>query len=363
MPSAELKSVVVLSQGNPPLGRYLAEALNARGIKATLFCTDQNTWFDKWVIHTLNKQLHNLRLLPKSKNLLANHRWAHRNHLNMQFQKLLSQQKFDLILAVRGINYCHKIISRSPLPKVAWWVEPVKRVNEIKNELSVFNWCYSMNEESLNVFHQSGFAACSYMPHMFSKEEFFPIEGLEKSVDLVFVGNWNPRRQRYIDAAMEVTNSIVLYGKDWLKKNWTKGAYWRAWKGPLIQGQPLNRLYNQAKVVLNVTQWEPDADGRASGMNMRFFEVPATKSLFMTDRVVEAESLFQANRDYIDFGDIEDFKKQLRQILAEPGRRDAVANSGYLAVQRSNASYQLMVADMIARYEKQFSASHLEGQE
>jgi hypothetical protein len=353
MPTQDLKSVLIVSQGHPPLGRYLAEAFKARGIAAMVFSTDQNTWFDKWVIHPVNKQLHNLRILPKGKNVWVNHPWAHRNHLETQFKKQLDQQSPDLILAVRGSTYCENAIRNSQALKFGWWVEPANRVHEIQNELPVFDWCYSMNEESLSAFRTQGFNACSYMPHMFSNEEFFPIEGLEKSLDLVFVGNWNPRRQRYMDAAMQVTNNIVLYGKDWLKKNWTNPKYWRAWKGRLIQGQPLNQLYNRAKVVLNVTQWEPGADGRASGMNMRFFEVPATRSLFMTDRVDEAGSVFKPNTDFIDFGEVADFKEQLRQVLENQQRRTAVAEHGYQTVQQSNASYQTMVTDIIQRYAEQ----------
>ena len=350
MPAAQLKSILIVSQGHPPLGRYLADAFKTQGVDAVVFSTDQNTWFDKWVIHPVNKQLHNLRILPKGKNVWVNHPWAHRNHLETQFRQQLNRQQPDLILAVRGSTYCEDTIKSSQAVKFGWWVEPANRVQEIQNELPIFDWCYSMNEESLAAFRAQGFNACSYMPHMFSSDEFFPIEGTEKSLDLVFVGNWNSRRQRYIDAAMEVSNSIVLYGKDWLKKNWTNPKYWRAWKGRLIQGQPLNLLYNRAKVVLNVTQWEPGADGRASGMNMRFFEVPATKSLLMTDRVDEANSVFKPNSDFIDFGDAADFKQQLRQILSDVPRRSAVAEQGYQTVQQSNASYQTMVNDIIARY-------------
>lgn len=350
MPATQLKSVLIVSQGHPPLGRYLADAFKIQGIDAVVFCTDQNTWFDKWVIHPVNKQLHNLRILPKDKNVWVNHRWAHRNYLETQFRQQLNRQQPDLILAVRGSTYCEHTIKSSAALKFGWWVEPANRVHEIQNELSIFDWCYSMNEESLAAFRAQGFNACSYMPHMFSSDEFFPLRDVEKSIDLVFVGNWNPRRQRYIDAAMEVTSNIVLYGKEWLKKNWTNPKYWRAWKGSLIQGQPLNQLYNRAKVVLNVTQWEPGADGRASGMNMRFFEVPATKSLFMTDRVDEAGSVFKPNSDFIDFGDVADFKQQLRQTLSDVPRRNAVAEQGYRTVQQSNASYQTMVNDIIARY-------------
>lgn len=350
MPVSRLKSVLIISQGHPPLGQYLANAFKAQGIEAAMFCTDQNTWFDKWIIHPVNKQLHNLRILPKGKNVWSRHRWAHRNYLETQFQKELNHIKPDLILAVRGSTYCERTIANSHSIKFGWWVEPASRVHEIQSELPIFDWCYSMSEESLVAFRAQGFNACSYMPHMFSDNEFFPIADIQKSVDLVFVGNWNPRRQRYIDAAMDVTNSIVIYGKDWLKKNWTNPKYWCAWNGRLIQGQLLNRLYNRAKVVLNVTQWEPGKDGRVSGMNMRFFEVPATKSLFMTDRVNEADLVFRSNADFIDFSDVADFKKQLREILADESRRNAVAEHGYQTLRQSRASYQTMVKDIVKRY-------------
>jgi hypothetical protein len=361
--SLKPQSIVIVSQGHPPLGRYLADAFKVQCIQATVFSTDQNTWFDKWVIHPVNKQLHNLRILPKGKNVLTNHRWAHRNYLETQFQKLLDAQQPDLILAVRGSTYCETTLQNCRAVKFGWWVEPANRVHEVLNELPVFDWCYSMNEESLDRFREQGYTACSYMPHMFSDQEFYPLEGEGKTIDAVFVGNWNPRRQRYIDAAMEVTDNIVLYGKDWLKKNWRNPRYWRAWKGKLIQGAPLNRLYNQAKVVLNITQWETGTGGQASGMNMRFFEVPATGSLFMTDRVAEADALFAANQDFLDFGDVTDFRQRFREILQDGIRRQAIASHGYQTVCKTGASYQNMVNDILQRYAVSRSADVTNSQE
>lgn len=348
--SATLESVVVISQAHPPLGRYVVEAFKRQGIKAIEFNTDQNTWFDKWIIHSVNKQLHNLRILPKSKNLWEGHRWSHRQFLESQFKKLLDQHKPDLILAVRGPGFCKDAIAQSPALKFAWWVEPANRLHEIQADLGNFDWCYSMNEESLALWQKEGVKSCSYMPHMYSADSFFPIKDTNKSVDLTFVGNWNPRRQRYIDAAMEVTGSIVLYGKDWLKKNWTNPKYWRAWKGKLIQGRALNVLYNAARVVLNITQWESRASGSASGMNMRFFEVPATRSLLMTDRVEESDAIFKAGSDFIDFGDVEDFKQQLRFMLSDPERCAAISEQGYQTLLCTDASYEKITSDIIRRY-------------
>lgn len=355
MPVNDLKSVLIVSQGHPPLGRYLADAFQSQGVVAIVFCTDQNTWFDKWVIHPVNKQLHNLRILPKGRSVWTNHPWAHRNYLETEFQKALEQHQPDLILAVRGSTYCERSIKESGVVKYGWWVEPANRVHEIERELPHFDWWYSMNEESLCVFREMCIDSCSYMPHMFSCSEFFPVQDQEKTVDLVFVGNWNPRRQRYIDAAMEVTSSIVLYGKDWLKRNWKNQRYWRAWKGRLIQGESLNRLYNSAKIVVNITQWDPGADGYASGMNMRFFEVPATQSLLMSDAVREAEELLTAEEDFVCFTSEEDFKNKICALLNDTALSTKIAESGYEKIKASQSSYIKFANDVVQRY-----ANHLD---
>jgi len=345
-----LKSVMIVSQGYPPFGRYLAEAFSARGVKASVLCTDLNTWFDKWVIHTVNKQLHNLKLLPKQKSLLVNHRWAHRNYLDSKFRSQFKKEQPDMVFAIRGATYCEQSIKESGSFSFGWWVEPGNRAHEVFAELKNFEWYYSMNTEGLDRFRGQGFEACSYMPHMFSATEFFPMAEVEKTIDLVFVGKWTPRRQVYLDAALEVTNSVVLYGEGWLSRNWTNLKYWKAWKGCLVKGAKLNRLYNRAKVVLNITQWGSDASQPTSGMNMRFFEVPATESLLMSDHVEEAESIFQEGQDYLCFGETQDLKNKLQQILQDSEKRMQIARNGYMAVQNNNASYDRLVVDVIERF-------------
>lgn len=351
MPATQLKSVLIVSQGHPPLGRYLADAFKAQGIEAVVFSTDQNTWFDKWVIHPVNKQLHNLRILPKGKSVWTDHPWSHRNYLDSNFRKLYQRVQPDMILAIRGATYCDRSIKETDVIKFGWWVEPANRVHEIQSELPIFDWYYSMSQESLETFNAQGIFHCSYMPHMFSDTEFFPLEGIKQDVDVVFVGKHNPRRQRYIDAAMEVTSSVVLYGKDWLRKNWTNPRYWSIYKGSLINGRPLNKLYNRAKVVLNITQWEPHSDGHASGMNMRFFEVPATRSVFMSDAVRETESLLTNGKDFICFSSTEDFKKKLCELLNNPSVRQQISNSGYERIMTSKSSYATFIKDVIRRYD------------
>lgn len=357
--SEDLQSIVIVSQGRPPLGRYLSEAFSRKGIKATVFSTDQNTWFDKYVIHTLNKQLHNLRLLSKERSLFVDHSWGHRNYLNAKLRQLLAKEQPDMILAIRGATYGDAAIEQSTAIRCGWWVEPGSRTHELFDELKNYDWYYSMNNESLDRLNDHGYKSCSYMPHMYSQTEFYPIEGLEKKHDLVFVGTWSPRRQRYISAAMEVTDNVVLYGRGWLVRNWKNLKYWRSWKGLLIQGSKLNRLYNQSKVVLNVTQWGTEANQQASGMNMRFFEVPAAGALLMTDEVEEAGSIFQPQKDFSTFGDVDDFMAQLRNILNDGPKIERMAKSGYESLTKANASYDRFVDELIQRYARVISTRNM----
>jgi len=59
-----LRSVLIADTSKPPIAEYLRTAFARRGIATNVSYADENSDFDRFVIHPLNKLAHNFRMIP-----------------------------------------------------------------------------------------------------------------------------------------------------------------------------------------------------------------------------------------------------------------------------------------------------------
>ena len=328
--------VLIAFQQRPPIMDYLEKAFHDRGIEVVKFYSNDNTWFDRYLINRLNKQLHNLRILPKTKNLFQNHPLAHRNYLNTKLRKVYEETQPDLVLAIRGMDIGQDALAHMACPKIGWWVEPETHIHEAVAEAQLFDWYFCMNETCVDALHRSGYDRTSYLQHAVDTTAFFPMPDTPKKYDLCFVGKHSDKRQQMIEAALEVTPNIVIYGPRWKEKNLANPRIAGLCKGTYIAGADLNRLYNESRIVLNVTGWDGQAGQQRSGMNMRLMEVPAAGACLLSDASLELEQTLSPSRDLLVYSTMDDFKQTLRHYLAHP---EACADIGRHGCQTVSAKY------------------------
>jgi spore maturation protein CgeB len=180
---------------------------------------------------------------------------------------------------------------------------------------------------------------------------FRPLIDVPKDLDFCFVGSWSTKRQRFIDAALDVSGNSAVYGPKWFRKTFKDRRFRRAVKGRYIGGEALVRLYNRSRIVINVTEWGANAGASRSGMTMRLFEVPATGSFLLTDDSAETSLAVTPGRHVETFSDIEDFKSKLRFYLDNAEARGRIAAQGLQHV-RANHTYDRMADTLIAAYDE-----------
>jgi spore maturation protein CgeB len=183
---------------------------------------------------------------------------------------------------------------------------------------------------------------------------------VQKEFDVCFVGGWSPKRQTYLEATLAVTPKVALYGGKWLKKCWNRPAILRCWKGSYIEGEDLNRLYNQSAIVLNITNWGKGEGKARSGMNMRVLEVPATGAFLFTDASLELEEFLTPGMHVGVHEGIEDFSAGLAHFFAHPEQRDAIAVAGMNHV-RSRHTYDHVVQEILNAYSEFVGSPTLAG--
>lgn len=343
-----LTRILIVYSSKPPIIDYLASAFQRVGIVTDRLYADQNTWFDKWVIRRINKQLHNLKVLPKNRDLFAHHPLAHKNFRSANLAQKVVEFKPDLVFLIRGISFNTDTLEGiSPL--FGWWIEKEERVEEALREIGLFDWYFFMNRSCVDIAEQRGHHNVSYLGHAVDPEVFRPIPGSEKRFDLCFVGNWSPKRQEFIEAALRVTPNIAVYGGKWIKKNLTRPSVLRCIKGRYIEGEELTRLYNQSKVVLNVTNWGKGEGAKRSGMNMRVMEVPATGAFLLTDGSRELEDFLSPGHHIAVYEGKSEFLSQLEYYLGHDAAREEIAQCGMAHVCR-HYSYDTVVQSIIQAF-------------
>jgi spore maturation protein CgeB len=101
--------------------------------------------------------------------------------------------------------------------------------------------------------------------------------------------------------------------------------------------------------VINVTEWGAAAGAKRSGMTMRLFEVPATRTLLLTDSSADIGLAITPGKHVETFADVGNFGRKLAFYLGNAQARERIAEQGYQHV-RANCTYDRMVERLIAAY-------------
>lgn len=166
------------------------------------------------------------------------------------------------------------------------------------------------------------------------KIDYLPVYGMDFSLyrnlglrrfehDIVLVGGHNPRREEFVTRLLDLP--LEIYGK-WGKPARRNPALRSRIKAKGVWGEALIRLYNSAKIVLNVTNWDPE---RYVALNQRVFDVPATGAFLLTDYSPELEEHFRLGEEIVCYREVDELKDKARYFLANDAQRQKVAQAGY----------------------------------
>ena len=345
-----LRRVLIAYTSRPPIIEYLTAALARRGVAAKGLYADENTWFDRWVIHWVNKLAHNFRIVPKSRNLFEDHPAAHINYRSARLRSAIAAWDPDLVFVIRGLGYRPWAVERART-RFGWWVEADERIDEALREVPQFDRFFFINSSSVEAARRAGYDNCAYLSHAADPVVFRPLPGVPRSLDFAFVGLWSPKRQQYLEAALDVSDNGAVYGPKWRRKTYRDARFRRIVRGGYIGGEPLVRLYNSAKIVINITEWGAASGIRRSGMTMRLFEVPACGTLLLTDRSAEIDAAMTPGEHVATFADVEEFRAKFAHYLEHEVERGRIAARGMARV-RAEHTYDRIADTLIGAYQE-----------
>lgn len=344
-----LRRILIAYFPRPPIIDYLSMAFEKKGVETYGYFSDTNSWFDKYVIHFLNKTAHNLRIIPKDRDLFKDHPLSHLQYRSNRLLEKVKEVSPDLVLIVRGWRFTEDALGeiRKNSMLFGWWIESEERVQEPLKELSLYDHYFFMNSHCLDKARETGYKGVSLLHHSVSTQAFHPVDGA-KEYDWCFVGRWTPKRMTFVERAMRVSENGAIYGPEWLKKNPFNLSLRRLVKGNYISGEGLVSLYGATKVALNITNWGGE---ERSGMNMRVLEVPACKVLLLTDGSMDIKNVVTPGEHLIVYEGLDDFEDKLAHYIKNKTEREAIALAGYKHV-TMNYTYDDVADEIIRAYKE-----------
>ena len=329
----------------PPIAEDLKKAFQRLGWEVEIFyTTDYEHWFYRRVVRTVNRYARSLRLIPKGKDLFKGHSLNLVNHVGSNFAEAYSRYQPDAVLVIHGLPFGAACISGIPVPRIGWHLEPRDDLPYLADNARAFDIYNSYSQKDVDLLTGAGFD-CRYMSHAVDPANFHSEPGVSRKFDVTFVGNWSAWRDETLKAALEVTPNIALYGDKWSKKSTIPRQVLRQiYKGKEIVGAELNQLYNESRVVLNASRIPGSA-----GLNMRFFEVPAAGSMFLTDAAPELEKHFVPGTHLVLYRNCDELKRLLAELLSKPEEQDRIRLAGQRLV-REQHTYDLMAAHLAAQF-------------
>ncbi len=345
-----LGKILVAYFPRPPIIAYLKEAFERKGIEAHGFYSDVNNWFDRYFIHYVNKTAHNLRILPKSRILFTEHPLSHLHYRSRVLLSKVREVSPDAVLIIRGRRFSDTVLKEIGKTSVlmGWWIEGEERMEEAFREFDLFDHYFFMSSVCIEEGQRRGFRNISLLHHSVSTKAFHPVES-EKKYDWCFVGGWSPGRMAYIERAFQVSRNGVIYGPKWLKKNFFNMMLHDIVKGRYIAGEDLARLYNESRVVLNITRWGTGGGKQRGGLTMRVVEVPACKACLLTDDSRDLEKVVTPGEHVAVYEGVDDFEKKLDHYIRSEADREQIAMGGFKHVV-ANHTYDAMVDEISSAY-------------
>jgi len=323
---------VLIVTDNDRIGQAesLAAALQKRGTQARVFYSIPcNTRFDRYIIHPVNHYANTLRLVSKHTNLFQGHPKSHKEFRSAQLRRLCQEYRPELLVLLRGrLGFTHAALAevKREARLFCWFIEGDHLVREIAEEAVLYDRLYTISTEALAWAERQGLREVSLLQHAVDTDRFFPMS-LPKVHDWCFLGGWSPRRQTYLRALLQVSARCVIYGAGWRRRAWRSPRLWLQVYGRGIWGPAVNRLYNQCRVVINVSSWQETGRGPA-GLNMRFLEVPAAGACLLSDYAGDAERLLRRGEEFMSADTPEEMQAKLAQLLADDAERERVARRG-----------------------------------
>ena len=278
-----------------------------------------------------------IRRIPAFKSIKA---WALRG-INARLLTIANSYQPSILLVVGGENIApdtiRKIRNRG-ITTLNWYFELMSNWTSIKKMAPAYNRFFTIDSgilERLKLENITNSSFASPAAELRTEKISDP-----KRYSVAFVGSYNAGIWKQREHLLETIKDLGL--NIWGPKAWKKTALAPYYHGTAYGREVLN-IYAQSKIALDIPYDHIVADG----VGPRPFEVNGSgTALFFYDIRRDMHRLFKPNEEYVSFTTAEELREKIIYYLAHPDQLEAIARSGYKAVQKKH-TYERRLQAMI----------------
>jgi len=162
----------------------------------------------------------------------------------------------------------------------------------------------------------------------------------KKTTDILFIGSVakiHSNRWKYLEFLYKNYKNIELYG---FGVDQVPGKYnFKSIFKEGLWGDEYFKKMKNSKIVINLFQ--DDYENLSDGINIRAFEIPASRSLQICKRLPFIHNYFTEDKDIVLFSDVNELKEKIDFYLGNEIKRNYIISNGIESVKKYDYKNQL----------------------
>lgn len=233
------------------------------------------------------------------------HQLDYRRHRQELLQCFIQAPKCDFLFMQRGDFFPLPLLQATRIPKLFWDTEHETKAQDHEHlyRSPVFDHVFMYTHKIINFYTQRNpldKTQCSILGGSFSPKLYRPIDGIQKDIDLLYIGSVTPRRQDLFDQLKHHFPGLVV-----------TNAF----------GEETARLWNRAKIALNVHAID------SLTTETRVYEVTGCRTFLLTE-TLSPENPYPDDA-LVQYSSLEDLIDKARYYLEHEEERNRIASRGY----------------------------------
>ncbi|MFH2020865.1 MAG: glycosyltransferase [archaeon] len=177
--------------------------------------------------------------------------------------------------------------------------------------------------------HNAHYLPCAVDTDLYKEE--IPLSRQEYSSDISFIGSHEKKREEIL-GNLNKTN-LKIWGYRWKEINRNSLIYSKVQDKLMRFDRNSDDLkeycktLNSSKINLNIHSLHS-----RESVNLRTFEIPATKSFELCDNFKEMQNLFRIDKEIACYNDINELKEKTEYYLRNEDERNRISEAGYRRV-------------------------------
>lgn len=213
------------------------------------------------------------------------------------------QLKASALKAVRGTG----------VTTIGWGCDDHWRFDNYSQHLApCFDWWVTTDSAAVSRFKSIGYPNVIRSQWAIEPSVYGPMD-VPRTIDISFVGQPHGNRPQIIRSLLYAGFNVAVFGYGWSPRS-------------RVTHEQMLEVFSRSKLCLNLSNSSSHASSQIKG---RVFEVPACRSVLLTDPADDLENYYEPGKELVVYRNPNELVSLTRHYLDHDGEREAIAEAGY----------------------------------